>query len=335
LAIAVLAGLAGAGRAADPVVTKFDVEAKGIVPCARWADEKGAEVLLLDGEKGTLLKMSVPAGKVVDKKEFGVKMGWMDMSAEGLLISVPDKGELWVLDAKLEVRGKLPVPGIEQAASSPKLSIALVGGSKSDSQLSMVALKTGRVIPLPSPGGKFGRTLGTRPVVAPNGMLAFSEDGQSMIRFAIRANRVTPLDSVHSGGNPRRIHVSADSRMVARPSGGGNPDTGGSYRTAIYSTLSLAKQACAVDGGAYPTSVGFDPAGGKIYTGSIDYQLIVATNGGVKKGEYKIGRETPLQYLAHPDGNKVLVIASDQVSYVELTKEDFRHENGRLRLRIS
>jgi hypothetical protein len=319
--MAALVGLAGAGRAADPVVTKFDVEAKGILPCARWADEKGAEVLLLDGENGTLLKVSVPAGKVVEKKEFGVKMGWMDMSAEGLLLSVPDRGELWVLDAKLEVRGKLPVPGIEQAASSPRLSIALVGGSKSDMPLSMVALKTGRVIPLPSPGGKFGRTLGTRPVVAANGMLAFSEDGQSMIRFAIRANRVTPLDSVNSGGNARRIHVSPDSKLVARPAGGGNPDTGASYGTAIYSTLSLARKVCAIDGGAYPTSVGFDPAGGNIFTGSIDYQLIVATNGGVKKGQYKIGRETPLQYLAHPEGNKVLVIAPDQISYVELPKE--------------
>lgn len=320
VALAAFLGLAGAGRAADPVVTKFDLESKTILPCARWADEKGTEALLLDGEQGLLYKVAVPSGKVVEKKDFGVKLEWMDMSAEGLLISVPGKDELWVVDSKLEIRGKLPMPFIQQAASSPRLSIALVSSSKSEVPLRMVALKTGRVIPLPSPGGKFGRSLGNRPVVAANGTLAFSEDGQTMIRFGIRANRVIPLDSVHSGGNPRRIHVSPDSKYVARPAGGGNPGLRG-YSTAIYSTQTLAKPETVIDGGAYPTAVGFDPVAERIYTGSVDYPLIVATTGGVKRGEYKIGRETPLQYLAHPEGNKILIIATDQISYVELPKE--------------
>ena len=73
--------------------------------------------------------------------------------------------------------------------------------------------------------------------------------------------------------------------------------------------------------GPYPFAVGFDPVAERIYTYSDKEQLVVANYGGVKKASYKIGKESPRQFLAHPDGNKVLIVAVDQVSFVELPKE--------------
>jgi len=322
LAGAALLYLAGAGGAADPTVTKLDIEAKSILPCARWADDKGKEVYLLDGDKGVLYKVSVPDGKVTKKEDFGRKVGWLDESAEGLIVSVPGKSELWVLGPDLATKKTIELPDIGQAASSPKLSIALVGAVKNSTPLRVVDLKTGKAAPVVG-DKKFGRTLGNNPVVSPDGATAFTEDGNTTIRFTIpKKGAPTPVDTIQSGSNPQRIHVSPDSKLVARPAGGGNPDLGGNYATGVFSTGGLTKKECVLESGAYPMSVGFDPVAKKIYTQNHEVQLLVYNMGGVKKGEYKIGKEAPRQFLAHPSGNKVLLVAKDQISFVELPKED-------------
>jgi hypothetical protein len=322
LASTALLFLAGVGSAADPTVTRIDLESKSILPCARWADEKGKEAYLLDGDKGLLYKVAIPDGKVVSKKDFGRKVGWLDESGAGLIVSVPDKGELWVLGADLETKKTITVPDIGQAASSPKLPFALVGGVKDSVPLRTVDLKTGKATAIAVPA-KFGRTLGGNPVVSPDGASAFTEEGETTIRFTIpKKGMPTPVESIRSGGNAQRIHVSPDSKLVARPSGGGNPDLGGSYRTGVFSTGGLTKKECVLESGGYPVAVGFDPVAKKIYTQNADFQLLAYNTGGVKKGEYKFGKESPHQFLAHPSGNKVLVIAKDQISFVELPKDE-------------
>jgi hypothetical protein len=321
LASAALLYLAGVGGAADPTVTKLDIDAKSILPCARWADDKGKEAYILDGDKGLLYKVSVPDGKVTTKKDFGRKVGWLDESGAGLIVSVPDKGELWILGADLETKKAIEVPDIGQAASSPKLPFAVVGGVKNATPLRVVDLKTGKAAPVVG-GPKFGRTLGNNPVVSPDGATAFSEDGNTTIRFTIpKKGAPTPVETIASGSNPGRISVSPDSKLVARTAGGGNPDVGGNYATGVFSTGGLGKKECVLESGAYPTAVGFDPVAKKIYTQSYEVQLMVFNMGGVKKGEYKFGKESPRQFLAHPSGNKVLVIAKDQISFVELKDE--------------
>jgi len=321
LAALVITGLSGpAGRAAEPKVTKIDVESKNILPCARWADDKGTKAYLLDGTAGALLEVEVSTGKVTTKKDFEVKLGWLDASAEGLILSVPDKGQVWVLDDKLAVAKKIDVTDLGQAASSPKLSIAVVGSVK-NGPLQVLDLKTGKAAKVTTTSKKFGRTLGKAPVVSPDGKYAFTEDGNSTIRFTIEDGKLTPEETIRSGSNPSRIVVSPDSKLVARPAGGGNPDLDGNYRLGVFSTESLKKKECVMDFGPYPIAVGFDPAAKRIYTTSHEEQLIVANQGGVKKGAYKIGKESPRQLLAHPDGNKVLIVAQDQVSFVELPKE--------------
>jgi hypothetical protein len=306
--------------AADPVVTKWDVPTKSILPCARWADDKGEHAYLLDGDGGVLLKVVTATGKVAEKKEFGRKVGWIDESAEGLIVSVPDKGELWVLDAKLGTKKTIEVKGLGHAASSPKLSIAVVGGIKRET-LRVVDLKTGEATPVTTDDKKFGTFLGNEPVVSPDGQNAFTEDGNNLIRFAIKDGKLTAPERVRAGSNPGHIGVSPDSKFVWQPSGGGNPDIKPNYATAIYTAGSLAKQECILAVGANPGPIGYDTVAERFYTLSGKKNLAVFTTGGVKKGEYDMGKEKPRQFLAHPVGNKVLVIAPDQVSFVELPKE--------------
>ena len=50
--------------AADPTVTKWELPAKSVVPCVRWADAKGTEAWVLDGDGGVLLKVTTATGKV-------------------------------------------------------------------------------------------------------------------------------------------------------------------------------------------------------------------------------------------------------------------------------
>lgn len=312
--------LTAVAGAAEPTLTKFDLKSKSILPCARWADDKGTEVYLLDADEGLLLKVAVATGKVTGKKDFEKKVGWLDASAEGLIVSVPGKDELWVLDDKLEVKKTISIPGLRQAASSPKLSFAVVGGGDR-SELRTVDLKKGTINKVTTTEKKFGRSLGNDPVVTPDGKWAFTTDTQGMIRFEIKGNELTPIDVARTGSNPRRVCVSPDSKWVCRAAGGGNPDLGGPYRTAIYPIDTFTKKECVLELGAYPTNVGFDPVGKKIYTANFKTQLIVTNMGGVKKAEYKIGKEEPSQFLPHPDGNKVLLIGKGEVTFVELPKE--------------
>jgi hypothetical protein len=306
--------------AADPTVTKLDVPAKSILPCARWTDEKGDHVYLLDGDNGALLKVAVATGKVTEKKEFGRKVGWIDESAEGLIVSVPDKGEVWVLDAKLDTKKTIEVKGLGKAASSPKLSIAAVGGAKNE-PLQVLDLKAGTLSNVTTESKKVGRFLGSNPTVTPDGKTAFTSDGDKLLRFDVAEGKLTFTEVIRTGGKTRPIVVSPDSKLLAHSSGGGNPDVKPNYSTAIYTTSSLTKTECVLAVGAYPGAVGIDTAAGRIYTTNGKSQLIVFDTGGIKKGAHKIGKEEPRQFLVHPAGGKVLLVAADQVSLVEVPKE--------------
>lgn len=313
--------VASVGLAADPVVTKWDVPAKSIVPCARWADDKGDHAYLLDGDSGVLLKVATATGKVVEKKDFGKKVGWLDESAAGLLVSVPDKGEVWVLDGKLEVKKTIEVKALGKAASSPKLNVAVVGGQKSTDPLQVLDLKTGQLTKVTTESKKVSRFLGHNPTVTPDGKVAFTSDGDSLLRFDVADGKLNFSEVIRTGGKTRPIVVSADSKFLVHPAGGGNPDVKPNYATAVYTVGSLTKTECVLDVGAYPGPAGFDVVNGRVYTTNRKFQLMVFTLGGVKKGEYTFGKEEPRQYLVHPAGGKVLALATDQVSFVEVPKE--------------
>ncbi|MEI7685273.1 MAG: hypothetical protein WCL32_09615 [Planctomycetota bacterium] len=306
-------------------VAKIDVDSKSLLPCSRWADPSGSHVYLVDGAKGDIVKAAFPSGKIVATKELGRSVGWLDQSAEGWLVSVPDREEVWILNPKLETIKTIPVPKLQRAASSPRLSIAAVSSS-AKGPARILDLKTGElkdVQGLPKLFGGVGF-----PVVSPDGQFAFFNNVYGFTRYEIKKDSMTPLDSFKAGSNFREVTVSPDSKLVCQTSGGGNPGLERTYRTAVMAVDSL-KSEFVLDFGPYPGTIGFDTAGGYIYAQAIDKPLIVADKNGVKLFDHRFRktldgggftelRLTTVQFLPHPAGKKLLMLSREQAAFIEV-----------------
>jgi hypothetical protein len=128
-----------------------------------------------------------------------------------------------------------------------------------------------------------------------------------------------------SGGQAFPISVSPDSRYVAQPSAGGNPDAGTKTpATIIMAADSLQKRQCVIEPGAGVGigPVGIDPANNMVYSGSNNVVLTTYNLGnGAKIKDYQsVGKGIPKQYLVHPKGKKVLVLTTEGLYYVEVDR---------------
>ena len=208
-------------------VTALDLDARPLVACLRWTDEKGSSFDVLTRD-GVLRKVSFPDFKVFAEKDFERKCEWLDISAEGLLLTMADKQEVWVVDPeKLEVKGTIEVPNLRRAASAPGLSI---GVASAGSEMYVLDLKTMEARKYAMPGNVNTPPAGyDNPTMTPDGKYLFTTGGiEQMGRFRLEDGRfwyeeTSPrLGPCGSAG----ILVSPDSRMVCMPSGGGNGEIG-------------------------------------------------------------------------------------------------------------
>jgi hypothetical protein len=334
LALCVWAALAwtAAGRAAegdalkgearkveDATVTSLKLEAKSLLPCLLWADEKGSAFLALDGASGALRRIAVPDFTVAKQKDLGRKASWLSPSAEGPLVSVADAGEVWVLDKdSYEVKKKIAVPNLKRAVSAEGLSVAFAA-SITGNELYIVDLKAGRAAKF-APPPKYDRGGFIDPVLSPDGRYLFvGTPIGNCSRFKNEDGRLSFVDKIRlHAGTGLAICVSPDSKYVCQPAGTGNPDAGGSYRTIVFPIDTFSKKECILETGAHPKPVGWDPAGGLIYTGNTGKTLLVFDLAGIKKKEYTIDKGMQRQYLAHPAGKKLLLLTLDKLYFVEL-----------------
>jgi hypothetical protein len=94
------------------------------------------------------------------------------------------------------------------------------------------------------------------------------------------------------------------------------------YPTFIYPVKNLKKPDSALELGGYPEVVGFDPAAKLIYAQNADFPLIVCSATGLKQKEYRLKNVRDVrQYLVHPDGRKLLLLAGGQLTWIEWTKK--------------
>ncbi len=312
----------------DVKFARIDLPAKELAPPLAWADEKGTAFYALT-RNGVLWKVSFPDFVVKEKKDLGRKCSWLAVSKEGLLVTVPDPQEVWVVDpAKLSsVKKKIAVPNVQRAVSAPNLSVAVAGGGDKfrGGGLSALDLKTGKATPMefpPDPDAPRRMIGKDRPVISPDGKYLFTEGYEQITRFVLARGKWKFEESsprIAQGPTRGGIIVSPDSKFVCLPSGGGNYGAG--YATHVYPINSFQKRQCTLETGPYPAAVGFDPAGGYIYGQNARNSLILFGPTGVKKKEYKLGPGglDVSQYLVHPAGNKVLIVMKDYVYYAETT----------------
>jgi hypothetical protein len=312
----------------DAAVTELTLNAREILPCMAWAPDGRSFYALERG--GVLHRIALDGLRGQARLDVGHHCAWLSLSKEGLLLTVSDSQEVWVLDpVSLRVKRTIDLPAVSRAVSSPALSVAFAAGQGDPpSTLAVVDLRSGKVVGHQD-ARKAGAGLGFgSPVVTPSGkyLLAVGSSRQ-IVRFRINGTKLERQeDGPGIGDNIRGLELSPDGYYVAMPCGAGNsrrvanhPPLIG-YGTFVYKITRLSKPEIVVVSGAYPQALGFDTKAGYLLAQNHDKPLILFKPNGAKHKEYDLpgaaGHGTR-QFLVHPDGGKVIVVNSAIVDLVE------------------
>ena len=316
-------GIAVKARAiGDLKVTSLTIGAGQGPACLCWSKD-GKAFYHLDG-KNTVRRISYPDFKEEMSLDAGKKCSWLSVSAEGVVLTVPEAQEMWLLDAKsLKVIAKAPIASSKRVASSPELSYAYAADmNPGGGTLSVIDLKAAKIVKQFSATDfiKAGVNF-DYPVATQDGKHLFTTGGFGPVyRFDLDGAAVKFGDASLGilSGRFEGLSVSGDGKFVCAPTGGGNGATTGEkdvpvYTTAIFAGDNLKKPRLRLKSGAYPTAVGFDTKSGLLYAQNFEKQLIIYDTDGIKLKEYnlnKTGGSNTRQFLVHPDGRKVLVLGT-------------------------
>jgi hypothetical protein len=310
----------------DATAYPIELDAKLLLPCLTWADLQGNAFYACDGN-GVLRLISFPDFKEVKKKDFERKVAWIALTGEGLMLSMPDPQEAWLLDTdSWDVKKKIAVPFLRRAVGSPVSSLgAAFGGNQQDNRLYLLDLKKGKAVPYVPPTTVPLLDLGNHdPMMSPDGKYVFCRGHGTIVRYGIVQGKLKYQETsphLEGGALGAGIQVSPDSKYVCLPNGAGNG--GASYSTYVYPVANVKRPECTLESGPYPQAVGFDPAGGWVYAQGNGKSLILFTFTGIKKKEYKIGDAHNLrQYLAHPKGNQLLMLTDQQLWAVDVPRKN-------------
>lgn len=313
----------------DANVTDLDVS-KVVDVC--WSNDGEGKYLFVLQFNGLAEKIEVASWTVERQINLATPCSSMAMSKEGLFIGEPTIQDVALLDAdSLELKARFPVPNLGAIAGVASLS-QVYASADGGRLLNVLDGKTKKVSAQISSadvasvrGGPGNPGIGfVRFAVTPNGEKMLCESSEQLHRLSIDKSRLRYEDAgPRIGSNPQQVVVSADSKYVAMPSGGGNRDEAHQgYNIFIYKIDDLAKPVCILDSGPYPRTMAFDFTARRIYAQNIEKQLIIFTPKGIKQKEYTLfGRgEEPNRMLVHPSGHKVLVNCAAGLAWVELPK---------------
>jgi hypothetical protein len=315
---------------ADVKVTALDVNAAGLLPCMVWTQgENGSAFYALDGDAGILYKFSGPDYKTKEQFPVGGKANWLSISLYGPVVTLAEKGEIRVFDSStLKFKDPISVPQVKRAVSAYGQSHAAVSTGQRNFELQSIQLFTTLSTRFRAPMMPVatGPGYAEEPMFTPNSTEFYTNAMNGyLMRWVLLENSAILKEKGPrvTGGQPFPISVSPDSRYVAQPSPGGNPDAGTKTPgTIIMDAHSLQKRVCVIEPGAGVdiAPVGIDTANNVVYTGSKDVGLTTySLANGTKQGDYKtVGKGVPKQNLVHPHGRKVIVLHSEALSYVQV-----------------
>jgi uncharacterized protein (TIGR03066 family) len=306
----------------DLKVTDVTLPARTTLPCLTWADEQGSAFFALDSA-GVLRRVSFPDFKAVQKADLGKKCSWLALSAEGLVVSLPELQEVWVVGTeKYNVKRAIPVPSLKRAVSAPGLSVAFASNGD---ELYELDLRKGTAAKF---SGEAGQAPGfADPVLTPDGKYLFTRGGfENMHRFAVQDGKLTYQQSsprIAQGRVDVGIQISPDSRRVCLPCYAGNYGAGKYGCIFVYGVGNIEKEEFILDPGCM--AVGFDPKGGYLLgeggPQSGQTLRLFDANGQLRK-DYKLGTGGVLQMLVYPAGNKVLLLTGEKAMLVEVPRQN-------------
>ncbi len=290
-------------------------------PCLCWNDA-GTSYYTLDNSKGVVTRVALAGFKEERRLETGHQCTWLSMSLSGLLLTVADLGEVWVLDEEtLAVTDRVALPGAVRVVSAPESPTAF--GLCDDGSLWIVDLaemqRLVHFLPTPTRGLQ-------RPVITADGKYLFctNANGGSIHRFAVIGQELVFEESSadRPGDEASAPCPSADGKFVCLPSGRGDKPVAEGPTTTVFPADNLKAPAFFVDTGEPVTAVGFDAKAGKVYAANGTGSLLVFNQAGVQDKKYAkvTGPKPVLQYLVHPEGRKMLVVAEDKMVFVEWSR---------------
>jgi hypothetical protein len=309
------------------IVKELSLPTEGVPRCLCWSADAKA-FFYLEPEKGRVRRIAFPGLSEERVLEVGRRCSWLALSAKGLLVTVAESEEVWLVEpATLAVQAVYHIPGVARVVSAPTLSAAIAVNAKGD-EASTFAAGTGapgRAYPARGLGPTAGFDLAA---VTPDGKYLFTlGSDKQLCRFKIIGAELA-LEQSGPAIAPRAhgIDISPDSKYLCVPANGGNlPDRPehpkvGLHATYVYAVTDLKKPAFVLAQGAHPRAVGFDLRAKQIYAQNDKHQLIVFTPTGQRRQEYGLAESNPqvVQLLVHPEGRRVIVLTTRKVYVVEL-----------------
>jgi hypothetical protein len=304
---------------------------KDVVRCLCWAPD-GNSFYALEGKDGVVLRVAVDKFEILASLETGFVCSWLSLSSAGVVATMSDRQEVWILDPTTLVRQrKLDVPSVALTVSSPVTSkgFALAAGpDRGSAEIYVLDLPTGKVVRAyrPADFDKSLHSISTRMMnMTPDGKFLFTLGGiEQLQRYRIEEDQLHWEEaSERIAQNGQAIEVSPASDFVCLPSGGGNysnsanhPANVGPYATFIYEVTNIKKPAFVLRQGAYPKAVAFDPHHGRVFSQNHDSQLIVFSDTGLRQKEFSLGIGDTRQILPHPERNALLLLTDKGLYWI-------------------
>ncbi len=287
--------------------------------CLTWtADAKG--FYAIDRGADTVRRFSYPDLKEEAKLSVGKEVLWLNLSKEGLVLTVTGEQEAWVIDPiTLKKKDAFPINKATRVLSAPSLSVAYVidvSGVHHGCTLRVIDLKTGKLLKEYEPKDLGKQAAFFTPVLSDDGKHLFTTDVSTLrlIHLATDNEKITfvaACEGLTYGAYVQPV-VSTDSKLVCSPCGAGNQSLkskkASGYSTFVFTTENLEEPIAELKTGAYPAAVGFDTKTGLIFAHNHQDQLILLDREGTKLKSYHLGDGSPRQFLVHPDGGKLLVL---------------------------
>lgn len=303
-------------KAGERQVTELKLDARSMLRCLCWSAD-GQAFFTLD-ESGILRRIATATLREEARLEIGRKCSWLSLSGEGLLVTVRELQQVWLVDARtLQVKQFVVAPQAERAVSAPTLEVGFVVGA--GDVLSLWDLKSG-AIRWEARLGADGRAVGyLLPSVTPDGkyLLAYGGDGQ-LHRWQVQGNELK-----YEASSPRltaskasAVELGADGATICLP-GAAVPSQSSAGTTALFSVSDLAKPSRALATAEATQTVGLDARTGQAY-GHRGPALLAFTPQGEQRHEDDLGAGQIKQLLPHPKDRVLLVLTAARLLRVEL-----------------
>jgi hypothetical protein len=288
-------------------------------PCLCWSSD-AKSFFALDNGANVVRRYSFPDLREEAKLAIGKECSWLCPCRDGILVTVTESQEAWILDeTTLQKKSAFAVGKTPQVVSSRTSAYAYsVSDDRHFAELTINDIRTGRPVSqerIEGMASEFGTI-----ALSPDGRRLFTVGhGLTLHAHAVDGAKVEQVAGSPGLGNGRftGMSFSPDGEYICVPTGGGNGQFNGfervPYGTLIFQSTDITTPVLQIKTGAYPTAVGFDMKSGLIYGQNFRENLIVFNDGGIRLKSFTVhkGRADITQFLVHPDGRRLVVLAEN------------------------